>query len=336
MTHSVIIPVYNVATRLRRCLMSLVDAFVYVRRDASSFTAEVICVEDGSTDGSGKMLDELVRNLNVEGLSFVVFHQENAGPSVARNRGLEVALGDWVSFVDSDDEVGLRYFSAFREWPHKADITFFAMTWWYASGEEEIAVLHGYDFVQGRDAVAEASLKLTGVLNDRNLFAYMPNKFIANRLVRQERLRFIEGLSLSEDEAFIFEACLKAESLSVMTEALYVYHVTTTGLTNSPNRPLGRLGDIFYALGQRACEIPLKKLAYGFSLAVLHESALQRVSLAQACKYVRCVRAVRSYFPLSRDCPKSAMRLSAMWMGTAVLWMLIRQMRACLSRSLRS
>ena len=333
--NSVIIPVYNVASYLRPCLDSLVTAFRRARKSHPDFTAEVICVDDGSTDASGEILEAFVRETAVEGLSFKAFHQENAGPSVARNRGLDAASGTWLSFVDSDDEVMPDYFKAFLEWPHKADITFFSMKWCYSTGEEEIATLRGFELQQGRDAVAEVALKLTGVLHERNLFAFMPNKFIFNELVRQHHVRFIEGLSLSEDEAFIFEVCLCARSLSVMPFPLYNYKVLPTGLTNSPNRPMEWLSDIFYAFGERAKEQPLKKLAFGCSLAFLLGPTLRTVSLSKARAFARRARAVQGFLPLSRYCPRVVTRISSLPDGMAVLWMLFCQVRTKLARRLK-
>lgn len=88
---SIIIPVYNVAPYLRECLDSVL---------AQTFTDwEAICVDDGSTDGSGAILDEYA----TRDARFRVIHQKNAGVSVARNKGMSLARGEWLWFVDGDD-----------------------------------------------------------------------------------------------------------------------------------------------------------------------------------------------------------------------------------------
>ena len=90
---SIIIPVYNVAPYLRECLDSVLT---------QSFTDwEAVCVDDGSTDGSGAILDEYA----AKDPRFMVIHQHNGGVSIARNKGLEVAKGRWVWFVDGDDMI---------------------------------------------------------------------------------------------------------------------------------------------------------------------------------------------------------------------------------------
>lgn len=88
---SIIIPVYNVAPYLRECLDSVL---------AQTFTDwEAICVDDGSTDGSGTILDEYV----AKDKRFKVVHQANAGVGSARNKGLDIAKGGWILFLDADD-----------------------------------------------------------------------------------------------------------------------------------------------------------------------------------------------------------------------------------------
>lgn len=88
---SIVIPIYNVVPYLRECLDSVL---------AQTFTDwEAICVDDGSTDGSGSILDEYA----VCDRRFRVIHQTNAGVSVARNVGMLNAVGGYITFLDGDD-----------------------------------------------------------------------------------------------------------------------------------------------------------------------------------------------------------------------------------------
>ncbi len=95
---SIIVPVYNVEKYLRKCLDSLINQTLT--------DIEIICVNDGSKDNSPKILEEYKNKDN----RIVVINQENAGLSVARNSGMEIAKGEYIGFVDSDDWVDLDFF----------------------------------------------------------------------------------------------------------------------------------------------------------------------------------------------------------------------------------
>ena len=96
---SIIVPIYNVAPYLKKCVDSLLQQDIY--------DYEIILVDDGSTDDSGAIADELTTHPQPlpkrKGVSMKVIHQENAGLSVARNTGIAVAQGEYIMFVDSDD-----------------------------------------------------------------------------------------------------------------------------------------------------------------------------------------------------------------------------------------
>jgi len=98
MTFSIIIPIYNAAAYLRQCIDSVLMAINELKCHDVDASAEVICVNDGSTDESEVILQSY-------GDDIVLLSQTNQGVSVARNKGLERATGEMVCFVDADDEV---------------------------------------------------------------------------------------------------------------------------------------------------------------------------------------------------------------------------------------
>ena len=92
---SVIIPVYNAQQYLDQCLGSVLN------QGFEKGQLEIICVNDGSTDGSGKWLD----SYSSKHPEVKVLHKENGGVSSARNRGMEAMTGRYFEFVDADDEL---------------------------------------------------------------------------------------------------------------------------------------------------------------------------------------------------------------------------------------
>lgn len=100
---SVIIPVYNCEKYLPRCLESVLHQ--------TYKNIEVILVNDGSTDGTPRICDEYAKQFPV----IKVFHQENAGPGLARNTALDAMTGDYLTYVDSDDYVSEEYVETMLE-----------------------------------------------------------------------------------------------------------------------------------------------------------------------------------------------------------------------------
>lgn len=92
---SVIVPVYNVADYLQECVESLEE------QNIDHISYEVLLIDDGSTDDSGKICDSLEKKYN----NIKVFHKTNGGLSDARNYGLRKAEGKYILFVDSDDYI---------------------------------------------------------------------------------------------------------------------------------------------------------------------------------------------------------------------------------------
>ncbi len=93
---SVIIPIYNVEKYLRECLDSVINQTLK--------EIEIICVDDGSTDNSGKIIDEYAR----KDKRIKVVHKKNEGAGIARNIGIKIATGKYLSLIDSDDTYNLQ------------------------------------------------------------------------------------------------------------------------------------------------------------------------------------------------------------------------------------
>lgn len=96
---SVIIPVYNAFGFIDNCIKSILN------QEEKNF--EILLIDDGSTDGSGEKCD----NWSTKDARIRVFHKKNGGVSSARNTGLDNACGEWVAFIDADDEVSPQYLS---------------------------------------------------------------------------------------------------------------------------------------------------------------------------------------------------------------------------------
>ena len=213
---SIVIPVFNAEEYLEDCLKSVL---------AQTFqNFEVILVDDGSRDSSGKICDEF----SLGDPRFRTFHIANSGPAAARNHGLNRILGQTIFFLDADDwlpEDSLEVlFKGYAE--TKADIILGEFCRVSESGVQE--------FVMG---LPEERLLLdeTGILaeavrylnaSNRNLaFAFSWGRLLKSSVVLENHLRFEETLHTFEDVSFNFEFLKYANSMLMLKHTVYRHRI---------------------------------------------------------------------------------------------------------------
>lgn len=205
---SIIVPAYNVAAYLEPCIESIM-AGTY-----QNF--ELLLVDDGSTDGTGTLCDQLAEKYS----KIKVFHTENRGLSMARNLGIDHAVGKYIGFVDSDDmilpEMYEKLVSAMTE-----DVQLVCCRFLKCRREAvSPPVLSGYSSVHSGDSIANQI-----VCNYYGAYAW--SKLYRRELLDQNGIRFKPGY-IMEDQYFIadyLQVCGKAVFLD---DALY-YYIDTEG-----------------------------------------------------------------------------------------------------------
>lgn len=200
---SVIVPIYNTAPWLRRCLDSICSQ--------SYHHLEILCVDDGSTDNSAEILAEYARRDS----RIKVFTQKNAGLSAARNTGLENATGEWVTGVDSDDWLypGI-YEQAVKSISASVDIVFFGVQYVNVMGEP---LTHGHYFDLPEAGEYPMESDVAGKLN-----VCFWSKLWRRSLLEENHLRFPVGL-VHEDEAMFCLAAPYARNIAICPTVGYAY-----------------------------------------------------------------------------------------------------------------
>ena len=182
---SVIVPVYNSASTLERCLESLL---------AQSFTDfEIILVDDGSTDGSADICAGYSRHDS----RIKVISQPNRGVSAARNLGLDNASGEYVAFCDSDDMVRPSWLSSMMAAAGKAGLVVCGYNIYRNdTGEWEQKTLGHTEIFTDDDVLLETLLSCS-------LLQFVWNKLFNMKIIRESGLRFEESFTGFEDEYFV-------------------------------------------------------------------------------------------------------------------------------------
>ena len=213
---SIVIPVYNVEAYLEACVASIA---------AQTYTnIEIILVNDGSTDRSGKICDELC----LKDSRIRVFHKENGGLMSAWKHGVMQAGGDYVGFVDSDDWVDNNMFSQLLSIAEEndSDIVACGLIKEYESGKhekEKILIAQGeYGSVRLKEQVWPR-LICSGTVPERGLSPNRVTKLFRKKLLMENMALCDTDVSIGEDLVTTFAAVTKAKKIIVLTD-FFPYH----------------------------------------------------------------------------------------------------------------
>ncbi|MDY4576876.1 MAG: glycosyltransferase family 2 protein [Anaerobutyricum hallii] len=209
---SVIIPIYNAANCIDRCLDSLIKQTIFD-------DLEIILVNDGSTDNTSVILQKIAAGFE----NIKIINVENGGVSRARNIGLSNANGDFISFVDADDYLDLDFYELLLK-----------------------EITKGYDIVccgffaeyENGTTIIRAAQEIEVLINDKAMYSYLlghkvdPN--VWNKLFRKELLKdtyFDSKYKIAEDKYFIFQLLKKECRVLVLPIAKYHYYISDESVT---------------------------------------------------------------------------------------------------------
>lgn len=207
---SIIVPVYNAEQHLDKCVNSILNQ--------TEKNIEIILVDDGSKDNSLQICNKFKKK---DG-RIKVIHQNNAGVSVARNHGMNIAKGKYIGFVDSDDWIEeIMYECLLDEAENKnADIVMCDMTTVYSDGRKQVDTIRQLSesrILKKSDFSSTLLLEMAGSVcrciykNDRH----------NDKLVKSEQPHFPLGIKFSEDRIFNIYAFGHANKISYIKESYY-------------------------------------------------------------------------------------------------------------------
>lgn len=204
---SIIVPVYNSEKYLDKCITSI------LRQTFQDF--ELILIDDGSSDKSGLICDAYARGDE----RVIAVHIPNGGVSNARNTGIEISKGAYISFIDSDDYIGENYMEEFYESITESGAQLALCPVYYISQESMY-----------RKGVEEASIDFNDIdeelfleINSKYLLYAPYNKLYVSDIIRKNRLRFDRSISYGEDLIFNFNYFNHIDKISITDRTNYFY-----------------------------------------------------------------------------------------------------------------
>lgn len=199
---SIVIPVYNVEQYLRRCIDSVLS---------QSYTDyEMILVDDGSTDTSGQICDEYSEDSRIH-----VIHKANEGAGAARNTGIEIATGDYITFIDSDDYIAECYLEKMIQAAERTQSDIVQCGYLY--GDKT-----AYSFVKESEQVIKPV-----ILDSHEVFRTRDAKIIIcaklYKTILFEGIRYPK-VSIHDDEFVTYKLLYKAKRTALIAIPYYYYY----------------------------------------------------------------------------------------------------------------
>lgn len=199
---SIIVPVYNSENYINRCIRSICEQTIH--------NFELIIIDDGSTDNSGAMCDEFSKKDD----RIRVMHKKNGGVSSARNIGIDLAIGEFIVFIDSDDYVDPDYLDSFK------------------IEKEDDIVISGYIVEdENNQEIIEKKLSKQILKTDEDVlnafvdgrFNYACIKAIRKAIIVNYDIRYNEEINLSEDTLFMVEILKSKPKVRLSDKVGYHY-----------------------------------------------------------------------------------------------------------------
>lgn len=213
---SIIVPIYNVSEYIERCWNSI--------RNQSYKNLEVLFVDDCGTDDSIAKLESciaLVEDCDVK----ILHHQRNRGLSAARNTGLEAATGEYVYFLDSDDDVTPDCIESLVSplCEKQYDVVV---------GDYSVIGVGGYSPLLLGEGALDGNSEVMSAYSGGEWYVMAWNKLCRKEFLLENELFFKEGL-IHEDVLWTFKLACKAENLYVVKKPVYNYYVRSSSIMTS-------------------------------------------------------------------------------------------------------
>lgn len=215
---SIVVPVYNVEKYLDKCVESIINQ---TYKDL-----EIILIDDGSSDNSGKICDEYTLRDN----RVTVVHQQNAGVSAARNKGIETASGEWIMFVDSDDFITV---DAVEKLVSVTDISNCqnVIANFLEDDKKLTGIISEFDLSEYRDGfwggcIAGPDMFGPVFPEQMKLLPYLGTpcaKIFLRKTIIDNNIRFPIDVRFGEDSIFNMYVFKYAEKVTFIDEPVYVY-----------------------------------------------------------------------------------------------------------------
>jgi len=203
---SIIVPVYNCEKYISKCLNSILNQ--------SYRNIEVIVINDGSLDRS----EEKIREIEKKDNRVRYFKQDNSGPSRARNNGIYKSSGNYLMFVDSDDNIELQYVEKLLK---KIEFNNYELVCCGYLDESKYGISNQHDFWFGKEDIEKQKFVLSVC---SGVGGTLWGKIFRRNIIIENNISMNNSIYMCEDLLFILEYCLYAKRFGTIEDYLYIYN----------------------------------------------------------------------------------------------------------------
>lgn len=224
---SVIVPVYNIGERLKRCVESI--------RGQTHGNLEIILVDDGSTDTSAAVCDEYSRT----DTRVRVVHKENGGPASARRAGLEIATGQYIGFVDGDDYVDAEMYGYLLRQLYGTQADFIHSGFYKEKGEAKSLVCNFKNEIYNVQTKKLEFLKEHILTDDKEyMHPSMCTKLFRANLIKESHRAVPDDLTYGEDLVNLLSCVFHADAVATCDKSFYHYVFREHSIMNGVSQRL--------------------------------------------------------------------------------------------------
>lgn len=251
---SIIVPVYNAKRFLRRLLDSICSQ--------SYENIEVLMIDDGSSDNSDEVINEYIK----KDKRIVYYRQYNSGVSAARNVGLSLATGEWVSFIDADDWIGEKYIESLIPEDNNCDLSISGLVKINEKGHKTPwALFEDETIIKKGNRVSCGIKDIMTRFNQYSLTGPVCKLFKLS-IIKNNGIKFPLDMSFGEDSFFVFSYLNEVKRVYVVNDWEYFYYYNSTSLSNNADAQKKELA---------ACRI------YNLSLQICNKNNIEDLSVVQ-------------------------------------------------------
>lgn len=289
MLFSIIIPVYNVDKYIRACLDSVFS---------QSFTDwEAICINDGSTDGSAAILEEIAAKDD----RIIVINQLNAGTAAARNTGLRAAQGDYIFFLDSDDWLEPYSLQTLAGRLNGEDILCFNGKRYFESSME----YHPADVLQEKEYRRGIEYYNENALLPRDFAFVCVVLRIYNRVFLMKNKLYFDNDISYEDNLWVPKVLYYAQTVKIISDVLYLYRIREGSKMQEVSlerkmdmlKVANRLAAFFIPKNGFDKTVVYRAITHHYQSALMNATKEERKGLGKECNW-------KEYWAVSRTKPR--------------------------------